>query len=76
MDALSGLPGEIFSKCGLVSGLLLAAVLWLAVQLAKRSAKAEADRDEMLKLIGAKTQAYENLALAKTMLEGMLIARK
>ena len=88
MDPIPGLgdlPAKILSQCGLVSALLVAAVSWLAWQLAKTRAAWEADRSEMtklrdadrvamLKLLESGNDAYENLAVSHAKLEGMLLA--
>jgi hypothetical protein len=82
---ISDLPAKIFSQCGLVSGLLVVAVSWLALQLAKTRAAWEADRAAMmqlreadkaamLKLIESGNDAYDNLAVSHAKLEGMLLA--
>jgi hypothetical protein len=82
---LGDLPAKVLSQCGLVSALLVVAVAWLAMQLAKTRAAwetdraaieklREADRQGMLKLLEASNEAYENLAVSHAKLEGMLLA--
>jgi hypothetical protein len=88
MEVIPGfddIAGKIVSQCGLVSGLLVIAVAWLALQLAKTRAAWEADRAAMeklresdraalMKIIEDSSAAYENLAVSHAKLEGMLLA--
>lgn len=85
IPGLGDLPAKILSQCGLVSALLVAAVSWLAWQLAKTRAAWEADRAEMtklresdrvamLKIIESGNDAYEMLAVSHAKIEGMLLA--
>lgn len=75
-DAISDIPDKILSQCGLVSGLLVAAVIWLAVQNAKTRAAWEADRAGMREIIEDFTQSYNNLAVSHAKQEGILLALK
>lgn len=56
-DLITGLPEKILSQCGLVSMLLMIAVIWLAIQLAKTRAAWE----EVMRIVAAQSQAQDNL---------------
>lgn len=73
-DAIGELPDRILSQCGLVSGLLVAAVIWLAVQLAKTRAAWETDRQGMKDVIEDLNTSYNNLAVSHAKQEGILLA--
>ena len=73
-DLVTDLPGKILSQCGLVSGLLVAAVVYLASQLAKTRAAWESDRSGMAKLIESQNVAYEKLAVSSAKLEGIVLS--
>ncbi len=72
-DIFTELPDRIISQCGLVSGLLVAAVVYLAVQLAKTRAGWEQDRANMMNVIRAHEASYTNMAASHAKLEGMLL---
>jgi hypothetical protein len=85
IPGLADLPSKILSQCGIVTALLVVAISWLSVQLAKTRAAWEADRAAMEKLREAdraammtvlqqSNDAYENLAVSHAKLEGMLLA--
>lgn len=73
-ESFSELPDKILSQCGLVSALLVAAVIWLATQLAKTRAAWEADRIGMKTVIGDLNTSYNNLAVSQAKQEGILLS--
>lgn len=73
-ESISDIPDKVLSQCGLVSGLLVAAVIWLAVQLAKTRAAWEADRGTMTNIIEDLNTSYGNLAVSHAKQEGILLA--
>lgn len=60
------LPKEIFSQCGLVSSILVAAVIYLAASNAKTRSAWEEDRRTM-------AASYEKLAVSSAKLEGIVL---
>ncbi len=85
IPGLADLPAKLVSQCGLISGMLVIAVAWLAWQLAKTRAAWESDRAEMTrlretdrqsvqKIIEAGHAAYDKLAVSHAKIEGMLLA--
>lgn len=60
------LPKQIFTECGIVSGLLAVAVIYLAASNAKTKSAWEDDR----KIMAA---SYEKLATSNARLEGMIL---
>lgn len=74
MEGLSDLPAKLLSQCGLVSGILVAAVIWLALQLAKARQVSETDRATFVKMMNEQNVAYEKMAVSHSKLEGMLLA--
>lgn len=73
-DIISDLPERIINQCGVVSGLLISAVIYLALQIAKTRAGWESDRSSMMKIIEGQNDAYEALAVSHAKLEGLIIA--
>lgn len=74
ITGLGDLPAKLLSQCGLVSGVLVVAIVWLALQLAKARASWEADRVGMLKMYNEQTIALEKVATSNAKLEGILMA--
>jgi hypothetical protein len=74
VPGLSDLPAKIFSQCGLVAGILVVAVVWLALQLAKTRAGWEADRAGLLKMVSDTNDSYDRIAIAHARIEAVLIA--
>lgn len=74
IPGLTGLSERLLSQCGLVTAVLFAGIVWLALQLAKTRAGWETDRSGMLKMYDTQNTAYENLATSHAKLEGMLLA--
>jgi hypothetical protein len=77
MGAIPGiidLPARVLTQCGLVSGLLMVAIIYLAIELAKARALSETDRASYVKLLNEQTAAQRELAIANAKLEGMLFA--
>lgn len=66
-DGIGGVPEQILSQCGLASGLLVAAVIYLAAANAKTRTAWEADRAVM-------ASSYEKLAVSHAKLEGIILA--
>lgn len=73
-DLLSEIPEKILSQCGLVSALLVIAVIWLTIQLAKTRASWEQDRSEMMDIARLQNESFDNLVVSNAKLEGMLLA--
>lgn len=73
-DLISDIPEKVLSQCGIVAGLLVVAVIWLAMQLAKTRAAWEADRAAMMQIIRSQNTSYDNLAVSHSKLEGILLA--
>ena len=68
------IPDRILTQCGLASGLLVSAVIYLALQLAKTRAGWESDRSGMMRIIEGQNDAYETLAQSHAKMEGILLA--
>lgn len=73
-DLMNELPEKILNQCGLVAGLLVSAVVYLALQIAKTRAGWETDRTNMMKIIEGQNDAYEALAVSHAKLEGIILA--
>lgn len=73
-DSISDIPDRVLSQCGLVSGLLASAVVWLAVQNAKTRAAWETDRSALTNIIEDLNTSYNNLAVSHAKQEGILLA--
>lgn len=73
-DVFADLPEKILSQCGLVTGLLVAALVWTTRQLAKERADREAERAQLMQVIRAQNTSYDNLAVSHAKLEGILLA--
>lgn len=69
-ELLHELPEKILSQCGLVSALLMAAVVWLAVQLARTRAAWE----DVMKIVAVQNTTHENVARSRAKLKGIVSA--
>lgn len=74
IPGLSELPEKVLTQCGLVTLVLLVAILWLASQLAKAHSGWEADRASMLKNSQEQNAAYERMASAHAELRGIVLS--
>ena len=66
------LESVLLSQQGIVAGLLFAAILYLACQLATERAARERDRETAKQEAAERTRAVEALALALAKIEGFL----
>lgn len=74
VPGLESLPEKLLSQCGIVTAVLVVAIIWLTIQLAKANAGREADRTNMIKLFNEQVASYEKLAVSGAKVEGLLIA--
>lgn len=74
IPGLATLTERILSQCGIISGVFIVAIVWLALRLVKTMAAWQEDRASMLKLYDAQNDAYEKLAVAHAEIKGMLLA--
>lgn len=74
IPGLTDLPAKLLSQCGIVTAVLLAGIVWLAVKLASAQKQSETDRASFMKLYNDQTSAYEKLAIASAKTETLLFA--
>jgi hypothetical protein len=74
IPGLSDLPAKLLSQCGLVSAVLIVAVVWLALQLAKARDGWEKDRAGMLKMMAEQNSAYDKIAISHAKIEAVLFS--
>lgn len=68
------LSEKILSQCGLATAILVAGIVWLAMQNAKTRQAWETDRSELIKIIVNQNSSNQNLTVAKEKLETLLLA--
>jgi hypothetical protein len=74
IPGLAEIPAKLLSQCGIVTAVLVIAVVWLATRLAKTTAAWEADRSSMLKMYHDLSASIEKNSVFHAKLEGMLLA--
>ena len=72
LSFIEQLGRALLSQQGIVAGLLFAAILYLACQLATERAARERDRETAKQEAAERTRAVEALALALAKIEGFL----